>query len=228
MNIEELKASLIKTKEVDIGDKTFQISNLNMKTVKMLMDEAGDTEQLKLVLNNHVKDTDIDLLTLFEAETLALHIRGMSENNLTTDYKCLSCEGVIEAPVDLTQIHTRQRSTPNEFVFESFTVYMRDPVLGELELYNDGSTSSDLVNITTRCIDSIMYDGRMLKDLTVEDKTEILDTLSGEEFMRLVDYIQNPSRPVVMIALNCECGSTDIVPLVGSEEIFDGGRTKVT
>ncbi|OAJ92432.1 T4 family baseplate hub assembly chaperone [Vibrio bivalvicida] len=219
--LEQLKNELKKSEVVKYGDKTFNVSNLAMKDINNISD-MNDNERMNYVLSNCTDVEDPDLITISEAEFLYLKIKGLSNDVIKSEeFTCNECGELVSSDVSLNEIHLPEE-LDNSFEFGQMTIYMRHPVLGELKLFNDGETQSELLNLTIRCVDKIMLNGSIVSDLSIEERVEVLDYLDAPSFIKLVEYIQNPARPLVMLNLSCKCGATDSVALHGAEEILSG------
>ena len=156
-------------------------------------------------------------LPIFDLQNIWIQLSKISEISLPDwSFMCGECGEYHEQPISyddfgfkLTEYHTDILTLRDDLI-----VKMRYPTAGEL--FEFDKETIPYYDIAAKCIDSVKIKGKTVKDISEEEKTEFIETLTIAEFEIITLFFA--SMPVVqnVIEFECEnCGAENEVVMNG-------------
>lgn len=153
---------------------------------------------------------------------IQLYISSTGKRHVPIRYKC-SCGHEVVTNIDLNNVGvTDQEGDGRIVVNDNNVIIMRSPTQEDLNRHDMESDEGKLACIID-CI-SELHQGEYVftaEELGSETIESVLDSLSGEAFTKMVDFIDGIPRIYSTVDVKCEkCGKEDVLPVIGLADFF--------
>lgn len=177
--------------------------------------ESQDEKQILQAVVDTIKaciyeDIEIDKLAIFDLEYIFLQIRGKSVGE-TADLimKCRECNHENKVKVDLEEIKIKKGPDKKFVLNDQFTIEMKYPSY-EIILREDMNTDSvveNIYNTVLLCMSCLYTKDDIIRfdEYTDEDKKEFMESLTSEQFDKIVTFVSN--LPAIVYDLEYDCES---------------------
>lgn len=206
--------------------------------------QSGDEETIfntiKQVVNNCLlSELDIENIPIFDLEYLFLQLRAQSIGNIVESYyTCKNrisddpeepgmCSNLMKVGIDLFLIEPPINNLPSRIqLTNTIGIQMKFPNMKSMRTVKDviSSTDSDAVyRLMFDCLDFI-YDSEELhyaKETSFEEFKEFIETLTQDQFDKLVDFFEKMPNITHTIEHKCEkCGFNHKLTMEGLVDFF--------
>jgi len=193
--------------------------------------EGGETSEIndavKKILNSCiVNEIDVDKLSTFDVEYLFLQLRGKSVGEvveLTVTHPTGDCTHKTDIEINIDSIKIKNLDNEKKIMLtEDVGVMMRYPTMQEMmKISNDQSETDTLFNLITMSVDYVFDMENVYSDFTDKEIEDWINTLSQNQFKKVVEFFQNMPKLEYDLEWVCEkCGEKDSVKLEGLQSFF--------
>ena len=215
--------------------KEFRYRPFLVKEQKVLLIalESQDNKQILSSIVDTISsciDEDIDLssLTTFDVEYMFTRIRAKSVGETSKIIvKCSECEADNEHEVQLDQITVDvPDKIQNIQLNDKYTLKLKYPMYSHMtkaDLSENASASETLYFLTLGCLDSLQSEEEnfSFKDETKKDTEDFLDSLTSEQFNKIMEFVNNVPSLTHDINFSCtSCNHDNIYTLRGINDFF--------
>ena len=205
--------------------------------VLMMAMETGDSKSSLTAIIDVIKacvDSDTineNNLTAYDVEFMFLQLRSKSVGETSKiGHKCEACEHENIIKVPLSEVKVMQTIEGMSDVIEltpEISLKMKWPTYGEL--MNAGvdpekmNELDSVFKLLTRCIDSVMTPDEQMKlsDESEEEQQSFLESLNGDQFTKVKEYVQNIPAVKYKVDIVCEgCGADIKTEITGIANFF--------
>lgn len=152
-------------------------------------------------------------LTTFDVDYLFTKIRAKSVGETSeVQIKCSECSHENEIVIDIDKVEVIGEMVDTVIpITDTVSVKMKypsyDDFLSNDVIMNSESEMEGVLELSISCIDSVMTEEERisLKDEPREDVMEFIDSMSGQQFEKITNFIS--SSPVVTQSIEFECTS---------------------
>ena len=195
--------------------------------------ESQDNKQILSSIVDTIKscideDTDVSNLTTFDFEYMFTRIRAKSVGETSKIVvKCSECEADNEHEVqlDLINIDVPDKIKKIE-LNDTYTLKLKYPMYSHMtkaDLSENASASETLYFLTLGCLDSLQSEEEnfSFKDETKKDTEDFLDSLTSEQFNKIMEFVNNVPSLTHDINFSCtSCNHDNIYTLRGINDFF--------
>jgi hypothetical protein len=136
------------------------------------------------------------------------------------NYQGITCEAVTQVEINLEQVKVEKNEKhTNRFQLDStLGVEMRYPTHNDIRLVSNGA---DEIEMLARCIVSVYNENEVFEPDSEADAIEFIESLSNEQFMRIMDFITTMPKLKHTFTYKCRgCGQEDTITLQGMSDFF--------
>ena len=167
-------------------------------------------------------------LTSFDVEYMFLQMRSKSVGESSeVRVKCSECNEFNDLSINLEQIKVEvEKTTEKVQLTDDITVELNYPSFNDMidSGIGDGElTSQQMFSILHSCIKSVETpDERIdMKDVDHKEVEEFIESMTKEQFQKLVDYVEKMPKLEHSLEFNCEkCSELNETKLQGMTDFF--------
>lgn len=195
--------------------------------------ESQDNAQILSSIVDTIKsctdeDTDVSNLTTFDVEYMFTRIRAKSVGETSKIVvKCSECEEDNEYEVQLDTINI---DVPDKIkkieLNDTYTLKLKYPMYSHMtktDLSENASAAETLYFLTLGCLDSLQSaeENFSFKDETKKDTEDFLDSLTSEQFNKIMEFVNNVPSLTHDINFSCtSCNHDNTYTLRGINDFF--------
>lgn len=195
--------------------------------------ESQDNTQILSSIVDTIKsctdeDTDVSNLTTFDVEYMFTRIRAKSVGETSKIVvKCSECEEDNEYEVQLDTINI---DVPDKIkkieLNDTYTLKLKYPMYSHMtktDLSENASAAETLYFLTLGCLDSLQSaeENFSFKDETKKDTEDFLDSLTSEQFNKIMEFVNNVPSLTHDINFSCtSCNHDNTYTLRGINDFF--------
>jgi hypothetical protein len=198
------------------------------KALMMAFETGDEIVGLNAVIDtiNSCLDNPIDRskLTSYDIEYLLLRIRSKSVGEtINIAVKCKECEHGNDQTVIIDDIGLKSKEVDKVIkLTNAISLEMKFPSLDDLKGIESTNTES-MFEVLTKCIDAVLTEEERIAfaDESKEDKMDFLESLTGDQFRLLSDFLQGIPKLSHDIEFKCtKCEADNIVTVEGLQSFF--------
>lgn len=166
-------------------------------------------------------------LTPFDIEYLFVKIRSKSVGEKSTvNIKCESCETDNKIEIDLDSIDISDKNKTKKVVLnDQYTLEMKYPTYTEVMNSNikTDSVANQLYSSIILSMDKLHTNDELIdmKNETWEEKEQFVDSLTNDQFQKMIDFISNAPNLRHTAVFKCtSCGTENSRVLAGIRDFF--------
>ncbi|WVX87486.1 baseplate hub [Vibrio phage EniLVp02] len=153
---------------------------------------------------------------------IQLYISSTGKTHIPIRYKC-ECGNEVVTNIDLNTVSvTEQVGTGRIVVNENNLIVMRSPTQEDINRHDMDTDEGKLACIID-CIDEL-HQGEYVftaSELGADIIESVMDSLSGEAFTEMVDFIDGIPRIYSTVDVKCDkCDKSSVLPVIGLADFF--------
>jgi hypothetical protein len=214
--------------------KTVKFRPFLVKEQKVLLMalESQDEKQIINAIVDTVKSCaqeplQTDRLTPFDVEYLFVKIRSKSVGEKSkVNIKCESCEADNDVEINLDDIDISDKNKTKKIVLnKNYTLEMKYPTYKEVSsvVTKGQSVTSQLYSSIILSMDKLHTNDELIdmKEETWEEKENFIDSLTSEQFEKIIEFISNAPNLRYTAVFKCtSCGTENSRDLMGIRDFF--------
>lgn len=206
------------------------------KVLMMALESQDQKQVLNAIMNcidACVEDITIKNLATFDVEYMFTQIRSKSVGESTTvTLPCKSCEERTPVKINLDEVKLSSGqidlSKKHIQLTPDIAVELKYPSYDEFLQSNsiiEGNTSSQLIyDMMASCIDAVIIndeDRIAIRDESAEEVENFINSLSGEQFEKIMEFVDSIPKISMDVEYNCEsCNEPNKQKLEGLIDFF--------
>lgn len=199
--------------------------------ILLLAKESKDIDQIvlaiKQIINNCVKDIDVEKLALFDLEYIMLNIRSKSVNeDISFKIKDPDTEEEVSISLNINEIKVSRNPDHNKVIKinDQYSLLMRYPTLNELKLLTVGGDKrqESIFNVMVACIESIAEGDSITKlsDYSAAEVSEFVEGLSSSTIVSIQKFFETIPVLRVECPYTTKNGAKKTFVIQGVESFF--------
>lgn len=215
--------------------QTIKVRSLLMKEYKNLFiaQESGNKlDAVEQCLESAILTEGVDLLSMpvgdVEFVFLQIYMASTGNNTIPIKYRCdekidgVSCKEIITTEISIESAYVPK--TDLDYVVklnDSVAIKMRPPTSRDFDQY-DIKKDDGLLKCVINCIESVMTDDTVYtKEELSSVINDIMDSLNGSQFAKMVQCITSAPRIMTYVDTKCpKCHTEHKLPVVGLDDFF--------
>lgn len=174
-------------------------------------------------------DLDVANLPTYDIDYIFTQIRSKSVGESSDiTISCSKCGEDVPHSIKLDEIEVEGESQ-NGHMYElnnKFTLRLKHSSYQDLlnnQMLKDAKTATEILFLSLiGCLDAIITEDEQIlfKDESEEDTIKFIESLTGDQFNYLQEYVNNQPRLRHTCEYECECGNKDSLTLEGLNDFF--------
>lgn len=210
---------------------TFRPFTVKEEKILLLAKESKDIDQIvlaiKQIINNCVKDVDVEKLALFDLEYIMLNIRSKSVNeDLSFKIKDPDTAEEVEIKLNINDIKINKNPDHKKVIKidDQYSLVMRYPTLNELKMLtaSEETRQESIFNVMVSCIESVAENDSVIKisDYSSAEVSEFVESLSSKTIVEIQKFFET----IPVLRVECpyinKSGVNKIFVIQGVESFF--------
>ena len=197
--------------------------------ILLMAAESKDENEIIRAIENTVAacvddSIDVSRLCTFDLEYMFLQLSSKSTGeNADILMKCSECGEKNEVVVPLNDIQCSATSESNVIeLTKEISLEMKYPSYNDMNLSTDNKDEFGF-QIIARCIEAVLTEEEriVIGEETTEDVTAFIESMTQEQFKKVVDFVQNmPSLTYDMKFICQSCGEKNETEIKGIQSFF--------
>lgn len=197
--------------------------------ILLMAAESKDENEIIRAIENTVAacvddSIDVSRLCTFDLEYMFLQLRSKSTGeNADILMKCSECGEKNEVVVPLNDIQCSATSESNVIeLTKEISLEMKYPSYNDMNLSTDNKDEFGF-QIIARCIEAVLTEEEriVIGEETTEDVTAFIESMTQEQFKKVVDFVQNMPSLTYDMKFVCQgCGAKNETEIKGIQSFF--------
>jgi hypothetical protein len=170
------------------------------KQLLSIQEFGSDLEKLNTIIElvkSCYENINLDTVSVTDLTYLFIQLRIKSiGNEINTNLVCPFTKEVVPIVIDLESVEYTESKNSSNFVELSPTlgIKLTEPMANGL--INHSTDSNDILNVVLACMESVDTDSEHIscKDQTKEELELFLNSLTKEQFSKLIQFFENASK----------------------------------